>query len=319
MLLGTSSHYVVMQSAMEVTRMPGPGYWGYYDYAPLIAVKDGIKAKSKKGAIGEKWWSKRFVSLLESFDIGARLGRGRSYARKGQVISIDVQKGVVDAQVQGTRPMPYDIAIKLAPISDKDWEKAIDAMSSRAVFAAKLLTEEMPQDIESAFNDAEVSLFPEEEDLKTDCTCPDWSNPCKHIAAVYYLLAEQFDADPFLIFKLRGRTKEEIIEALREKRAKGAAEEVEVSTSGELSTSEDITRPLEESLESFWQGGSGIGTFEVNPRGPEVENAVLKRLGDSPFFVGKTNMASLLSKAYGIASRAALRAAEGDEEEPEQQ
>ncbi len=188
----------------------------------------------------------------------------------------------------------------------------------RAVFAAKLLSGEMPQDIESAFTDAEVSLFPDEEDLKTECTCPDWSNPCKHIAAVYYLLAEQFDADPFLIFKLRGRTKEEIIEALREMRAKGAAEEVEVLTSGQVSISKGKTRPLEESLDSFWQGGSGIGTFEVNPRGPEVENAVLKRLGDSPFFVGKTNLATLLSKAYGIASRAALRAAEGDEEEPEQ-
>src|SRR5271157_1621698 len=202
--------------------MTGPRYWGYYEYAEPIEVKEGIKAKSKRGAIGEKWWSKRFVSLLESFNIGARLGRGRSYARKGQVISIDVQKGLVDAKVQGTRPIPYDITIKLAPISEKDWEKAVDAMGSRAVFAAKLLSGEMPQDIESAFTDARVPLFPAERDLKTDCTCPDWSNPCKHIAAVYYLLAEQFDADPFLIFKLRGRTKVEIIEALRKRRAKEA-------------------------------------------------------------------------------------------------
>ena len=64
--------------------MPGPGYWGYYDYSPLIAVKDGIKSKSKKGAIGEKWWSKRFVSLLESFDIGARLGRGALMQEKAR-------------------------------------------------------------------------------------------------------------------------------------------------------------------------------------------------------------------------------------------
>ena len=89
-------------------------------------------------------------------------------------------------------------------------------------------------------------------------------------------------------------------------------------TSGQVSISKGKTRPLEESLDSFWQGGGGIGTFEVNPRGPEVENAVLKRLGDSPFFVGKTNLATILSKAYGIASRAALKTAEGDVEEPEQ-
>jgi uncharacterized Zn finger protein len=299
--------------------MTGPRYWGYYEYAEPIEVKGGLKAKSRRGAIGEKWWSKRFVHLLESFDIGARLGRGRSYARKGQVISIDVQKGWVDAKVQGTRPAPYDITIMLAPISDKDWEKAVDAMGSRAVFAAKLLSGEMPQDIESAFADARVSLFPEEKDLKTDCTCPDWSNPCKHIAAVYYLLAEQFDADPFLIFKLRGRTKMEIIEALRERRTKEAAKEVKALTSSELSSSKEKVGPLEESLDSFWLGGSWIETFEANPREPEVENAVLKRLGDSPFSIGKMNLASLLSEAYRIASRAALEASKGDMEETRHQ
>jgi uncharacterized Zn finger protein len=139
--------------------MPGRWYWGYYDYSPLISVEDGIKAKSKKGAIGKEWWSKRFVNVLESFDIGARLTRGRSYARKGQVISIDVQKGVVKAKVQGTRPEPYDITIKFAPISDEDWDEVIGAMASKAVFAAKLLSGEMPQDIEEAFSEAKVSPF----------------------------------------------------------------------------------------------------------------------------------------------------------------
>ena len=63
----------------------------------------------------------------------------------------------------------------------------------------------MPQDIEEVFHQAGLSLFPERSrDLETDCSCPDWSNPCKHIAAVYYLLGEEFDRDPFLIFKLRG-------------------------------------------------------------------------------------------------------------------
>lgn len=92
-------------------------------------MKNGIKAKSKRGAIGEKWWSKRWVSVLESFNIGGRLSQGRSYARKGQVISIDIQKGIVRSKVQGTRSKPYDITIKLSPISKDDWEKAIDAMA----------------------------------------------------------------------------------------------------------------------------------------------------------------------------------------------
>lgn len=184
-------------------------------------------------------------------------------------------------------------------------------MASKAVFAAILLSGEMPQDIEEAFSEAKVSLFPEEDDLETDCTCPDWSNPCKHIAAVYYLLAEQFDQDPFLIFKLRGRTKEEIIEALRERRASGAEEEAEVPESCRANIMKNEVEPLEESIDTFWQGCRGPSSFEVNPRRPEVEGAVLKRLGAAPFSIGKDNLASLLSKAYEMSSRAAIEKAEG--------
>lgn len=182
-------------------------------------VKNGMAAKTKRGAIGETWWSKRWVEVLESFDIGARLSRGRSYARRGQVMSIDIAPGVVKARVQGSMPQPYKITIQLTVLSDGEWDRVIDAMAGRAVFAARLLAGEMPQDIETAIQDARASLFPtRSSDLKTDCSCPDWSNPCKHIAAVCYILAEQFDTDPFLIFKLRGRAKEEIIAARRWRR-----------------------------------------------------------------------------------------------------
>ena len=293
-------------------------YWHFYEPAKPKEVKGGIKAKSKRGSIGETWWSKRWVSVLESFNLGARLTRGRSYARKGQVISIDVEKGIVRAKVQGTRSKPYDIKIKLTPFSDVEWDKVIDAMASKAVFAARLLSGEMPQNIEEAFNDAGVSLFPRSgDDLVTDCSCPDWSNPCKHIAAVYYLLAEQFDQDPFLIFKLRGRTKEGIVEALRGKRSASPEEEPAMHPSP-IALGKDA-KPLEECLDCFWQAGSNLDSLEINPRSPEVENAVLKMLGEAPFSIGKTNLASLLTRAYGITGRAALRKVAGEVEKREQQ
>ena len=207
-------------------------YWGYYKPAKRKEVKEDIKAKSKRGAIGETWWSKRWIAVLESFDMGARLTRGRSYARKGQVVSIDVQKGIVTAKVQGTRSKPYSVRIHLNPISEPNWEKVTEAMASKAIFAANLLSGEMPHDIEDAFSEAGLALFPRSKnELATNCSCPDWANPCKHIAAVYYLLAERFDEDPFLIFKLRGRTKEEIIAALRDKRASSAESEAKTSAS----------------------------------------------------------------------------------------
>lgn len=294
-------------------------YWSFYEKTSPKEVKNGLKAKSKRGSIGETWWSKRWVGVLESFNLGARLSRGKSYARKGQVISIDVKPGIVKARVQGSFEQPYNVSIKLSPLSKEDWEKAIAAMASKAIFSARLLSGEMPQNIEEAFSGCGISLFPKKAaDLKTDCSCPDWSNPCKHIAAVYYLLAEQFDSDPFLIFKLRGRSKEEIVEALRSKRSDGAFQEAGSSPgSGSFSVSlmGDKARPLEECLDCFWQKGSDLDLLEINPKGPEVENAVLKRLGEAPISIGRANLADLLIKAYAVAGRAALdKAASGNED-----
>ena len=288
-------------------------YWDYYEPTAPIRVKDGIKAKSERGGIGETWWSKRWVGVLESFSLGTRLTRGRSYARQGQVISIDVEPGIVKAKVQGSRPKPYSIKIKLEPLSDQDWNKVTDAMASQAIFAAKLLAGEMPTNIEEAFNAVHVSLFPTAEtDLDTDCSCPDWANPCKHIAAVYYLLAERFDEDPFLIFKLRGRTKEQIIEILREKRAETLAiESSSLSAGGDGLGEADSALPLlEENLDTFWQAGEALDTFTVKPGAPEVDKAILKRLGNAPFAVGNQNIAALLSKAYDAVDAAVRKEAE---------
>ena len=168
-------------------------------------AKGGIKAQSKRGGFGESWWAKRWIEVLESFDLGARLARGRSYARSGQVLSIAIEKGKVKAKVQGSRPKPYAVTIEVKPLAEPTGTKVLDGAGRQALFAAKLLAGEMPQDIETVFQEVGLSLFPAQlGDLKTDCSCPDWSNPCKHIAAVYYLLGEEFDRDPFLIFTLRG-------------------------------------------------------------------------------------------------------------------
>src|SRR5438270_2178596 len=228
--------------------------WNYYRPDKPIRVEGGIKTKSERGAIGSTWWSKRWIGVLESFSMGTRLTRGRSYARQGQVISIDVEPGIVTAKVQGSQPKPYNIKIRLKPLSDQDWDKVTEAMAAQALFAAKLLAGEMPTNIEEAFHAVNLSLFPTTvKDLVTDCSCPDWANPCKHIAAVYYLLAERFDQDPFLIFKLRGRTKEQIIEALREKRTGTSSDESSEPATGPEDSTDDAAPLLEENLDTFWQ------------------------------------------------------------------
>ena len=290
------------------------GYWGYYEPAKPIEVKDGIKAKSKRGVIGETWWSKRWIDTLKSFNMGARLTRGRSYARKGQVVSMNVNPGRVHAKVQGTRRTPYSVEIALEPLSEKEWDTVTDALAAKAIFAAKLLSGEMPRNIEDAFNEAKLSLFPaSRKELETDCSCPDWANPCKHIAAVYYLLAERFDEDPFLIFKLRGQTKERIIETLRKKRAAGSNTKMSSQPSDVDVLGGEEESPLEECLETFWKAGTELETFSVNFRQDVVENAVLKILGKAPFKVGRKNVSEMLEKAYEIASKEALKKALGDD------
>ena len=155
--------------------------------------------------IGNEYARVRAVGELYARRRGAQPGhRGRPCGR---------------ARAQGSRATPYKIAVELAPLTDDQWMRAIDAMAEQAIFAAKLLNGEMPPDIEEAFKQANVALFPVSgSDLRTSCSCPDYANPCKHSAAVYLLLGERFDADPFLLFHLRGRSKEQIMAAMRARR-----------------------------------------------------------------------------------------------------
>ena len=191
--------------------------YDYYRYtpAPPREVKGGIKAHSRRGGFGSQWWARRWIDVLESFDIGARLSRGRRYARAGQVISIDIKEGSIEAKVQGTRKTPYKISISVKTLKKKEWQQVANILSGQVLFAAKLMNGEMPEEIEEVFIQAGLSLFPDKrKDLTTDCSCPDWSNPCKHIAAVYYIIGEEFDRDPFLIFKLRGIDRPRLMELM---------------------------------------------------------------------------------------------------------
>jgi uncharacterized Zn finger protein len=195
----------------------------YDDFPPRSKprrVDGGIKARSARGAIGESWWSKRFIGVLESFALGSRLTRGRSYARAGQVLSLTVKPGVVTASVQGSRPRPYQVKVGLAPFSALVWAKVEVHLAEQALYSAHLLAGEMPPEIEEVFRDAGAPLFPSAlGELDMSCNCPDFAVPCKHLAATFYLLAEAFDADPFEILHWRGKEREALLSRLRELRS----------------------------------------------------------------------------------------------------
>jgi uncharacterized Zn finger protein len=272
-------------------------WWNYNRYTPTQTrqAKGGIKSQSKRGAFGKNWWAKQWIAILEGFNMGARLTRGRSYARRGQVISIDIDKGMVIAKVQGSRKRPYKVGIKVKTISASDWKKLAKSLSQQVLIAAKLLAGEMPDNIESAFEQAGFSLFPKRRvDLETDCSCPDWSNPCKHIAAVYYLLGEEFDRNPFLIMKLRGMNREDLIKLLGgAKKSQTGLEPVEQELPPE---------PLPVDLTAFW--GEEDSSFDITGevQVPKVAASLPKRLGNFPFWRGKDNFLESLERIYDAAS-----------------
>jgi uncharacterized Zn finger protein len=191
-------------------------WWEDYASSGPIAVENGIKARSKRGNIGEQWWSRRFIGVLESFGMSGRLQRGRNYARKGQVLEFSLTQGKVSARVQGSRPQPYKVTIGVLPLTTPQWREVERRLASQALFRAKLLAGEMPRDIEQIFADCGTPLFPRSAaDLDMHCSCPDWEVPCKHLAAVCYVLAEAFDGDPFAMLAWRGRNRDTLLAALR--------------------------------------------------------------------------------------------------------
>ncbi|MCB0168443.1 MAG: SWIM zinc finger family protein [Anaerolineae bacterium] len=277
-------------------------YYGYFQPSQPLHTDEGIKARSKQGKFVKNWWAKRWIETLEQLIDAGRLRRGKRYARQGQILSIEETKSGIKAKVQGSRATPYKVSLDIDPLTDDQWEKVIDALAGQAIFTAQLLAGEMPQDIEEAFTQVGVSLFPEKRaELVTKCSCPDYANPCKHVAAVHYILGERFDEDPFMLFRLRGRTQEQILQALRSRRAEAAGDEEAV---------EEHVAPLTESLADFW-GSSQPLRLKTAIKPPQTELPILKRLGQ-PNFLDRDLIATL-GPAYQAITQAALKIAFGDQ------
>jgi len=292
-------------------------YNHYYTPAAPREVKGGIKAQTKRGGFGQSWWAKRWIAVLESFNIGARLGRGRSYARRGQVVSLAIAKGSVTAAVQGSRAKPYGVTIRVKTLSEPEWGRILKALSAEVIFAAKLLAGEMPDHIEDVFKEQKVSLFPQKlKDLQTDCSCPDWSNPCKHIAAVYYLLGEEFDRDPFLIFRLRGMDRDELVKALGHVQGEPTKKGRKFGTRIEEPEPEPALEPLPEDPDCFWRSPALEQTSEQEVSIPRLPAALVKRLGSFPLWRGTEHFAESLERVYTAASPVGLDVYLGERGEP---
>jgi uncharacterized Zn finger protein len=255
-----------------------------------LPVEGGLRARSTRGPIGRTWWSERFIDVLESIGVGGRLQRGRTYARKGQVLDLDVDAGAVTATVQGSRARPYRVRVGLAAFGKAEWAYVTRALADDAWYTAILLAGEMPDDIEDVFAAVGLSLFPAGAgELSMDCTCPDWEVPCKHIAAVLYLLAESFDDDPFGILAWRGRDRDALLDALSALRTGGLA-----ADRGER---DDAAVPLTACLDAYFAPPRDADIPRHAPT-PTTSDALLDQVPSIDVTVRGTPLVDILRPAY---------------------
>lgn len=257
-----------------------------------ISIRGGIRAQSGRGLHGRPWWSRRWLDVIEGFRLGARLGRGRSYALSGQVAHLDIGPGCVAATVQGSSTQPYRAEIQLRQLNVAGRKQVLETICCRPVLAARLLVRDLPRELESIFNKAACPLFPERaRDITTTCTCPDWANPCKHLAAVYFLLGEALDRDPFLLLVLRGIRREDLVKY-------GMGQATVRSPQAEIRLPASDRQSPTVGLRSFW--GTDLPPFE--DYGPVLKNAVaaplVHRLGALPFWRGQERFLDAMDAVF---------------------
>ncbi len=259
--------------------------WRKFPATKRIQAEGGIATSRARGSMAETWWSKRFIAVLESFGLGGRMTRGRTYARGGQVLSLDVNEGLLVAQVQGSRRTPYAVTVRIATPSPTQWVKITDALRSRLGYAAQLLDGEVPTDLEEVFTSAGSNLFPAQwRELRATCSCPDWGDPCKHQAAVLYVFADQLDRDPWKLIEWLGKSKDEILALFAGVAPVGSA-------SGEVAP--------------WWPLRVDAPTVDVNtsipvPVFPDIPYAVLGRLESLDATFGAEPITDTLQRLYQL-------------------
>ncbi len=261
------------------------------------------------------WWGQRFLEALERFTDPARLGRGRSYANGGRILNYQIRDGTVRAQVRGSinayfgvhKEPVYTTTVTLKPISTANWTKVIADISAKAAPVAKLLLNDMPEDIDDTFGLLGLDLLPgSKADFATQCSCPDGYNPCKHIAGLCYVLASALDRDPFLLFELRGLARAQLrVELAKSPLGQLLASEFDMPEVEPKPAISYYTRPIAEpapaaiSYKEFWTGARRLPPPPEAPPAPVVPALLIRKQGDyPPFWPKDQSFIALMKEIY---------------------
>ncbi|MCK5282262.1 MAG: SWIM zinc finger family protein [Nanoarchaeota archaeon] len=184
-------------------------YWGRdWDYFPKAAPRPKPKPGKRRKKFGATWWGRKWVDILSDYEYDQRMSRGRSYARADMVKKFEIGENSISAKVKGSSG-DYSVTITFDKFKKKDWKNISNKLKSVPLLMGKLLNNEMPEEIGDATG---YCFIPDS--FEAECSCPDYANPCKHIAAVFYTVADEIDHDPMIIFKLRGMEKDKLLRML---------------------------------------------------------------------------------------------------------
>lgn len=252
----------------------------------------------------KNWWGEKFLEAIEKTTDPGRLSRGKAYSKDNRVLHFEQNGGEIQAHIRGninhyfgvTKEPLYITNIDFARISPAKWSAAIAVMASKASIISRLMLKEIPENIEDSFALLGINLLPRENDFEADCSCPDWSNPCKHIAGVYHRLAQEIDRDPFLIFELRGLPKEKLLKELaKSPLGQALADELQLEkqpprpTFSYYAPLEKISAKNNQTLPQFWQGSKRLPQSTQPIVSSPVSGIVIKKQGDYPAFWQRDN------------------------------
>ncbi len=256
----------------------------------------GIRAQDLRILSQRSWWARRWITCLEKMQLGSRLGRGRQYAIQGQVTSLEMEGSHVEAQITGSRDYPYTVTLDFTALKEKGAERILKKFKNDPILPARILTDDLPIEMEELFHKEGVSLFPSQEftldangkrhyDITMRCSCPDWMRPCKHIVAVMLLLGEEISHRPATLLALRGLDIDEMFSG---------------SVGSDVSESSLKFQPAIEVAQSIVSKNSILDPAPL-----------LSRLGAIPFWRGTSKCVETLRRSYSRAQPIAQDATNG--------
>ena len=275
-------------------------------------------------SISKTWWGQRFLAALEDFTDSGRLARGRSYASDNRIKTWALANGVAKATMRGNinpyfgvyKEPTYHLSVQMTALSNVQWQQVIAQLSQKASFISRLLLNDMPESIETAFKAANAHLLPQSyKDFIVTCDCPDYAVPCKHIAGVCYRLAQIFDHDPFLLFEMRGLSPEKLQEELRKSplgkilaEAQHASDEALMLVEHYYTPPQHAAIPTDITLKQFWQSAKALPSTLESPQEALIPALLIKKGGDYPAFWKKqSSFLSVMEDFYVRMRKSSMR------------